>query len=40
MRWFDDTDCSRPSNPLRVLGEMLIQKSIEVEGTDNKKSPE
>lgn len=33
----------RPANPLRVLGEFLIQKSNEVEGGAggaNKKSPE
>ncbi|KAF7587562.1 COMPASS (complex proteins associated with Set1p) component [Aspergillus hancockii] len=30
----------QPANPLRVLGEYLIQKSNEVEGTPANKSPE
>lgn len=30
----------RPANPLRVLGEYLIQKSNEVEGAQSGKSPE
>ena len=41
MQWLTVEFRFRPSNPLHVLGEMLIQKSNEVEGTDNsKKSPE
>lgn len=27
-----NTNCFRPSNPLRMLGEFLIQKSDEIEG--------
>ncbi|KAL2799026.1 hypothetical protein BJX66DRAFT_294585 [Aspergillus keveii] len=30
----------QPSNPLRVLGEFLIQKSNEVEGGQSGKAPE
>ncbi|KAL2867125.1 DPY30/SDC1 family protein [Aspergillus lucknowensis] len=30
----------QPSNPLRVLGEFLIQKSNEVEGGQSRKAPE
>ncbi|KAA8646974.1 hypothetical protein EYZ11_000088 [Aspergillus tanneri] len=30
----------QPSNPLRVLGEYLIQKSNEIEGGASNKSPE
>ncbi|OJJ55168.1 hypothetical protein ASPSYDRAFT_117478, partial [Aspergillus sydowii CBS 593.65] len=30
----------QPSNPLRVLGEYLIQKSNEVEGAQSGKAPE
>lgn len=30
----------RPANPLRVLGEYLIQKSNEVEGAQSGKAPE
>lgn len=33
----DLTEC-RPSNPLQVLGEFLIQKSKEVEGGAKKES--
>lgn len=30
--------CARPANPLRVLGEFLLQKSNEVEGETKKES--
>lgn len=30
--------CDRPANPLRVLGEFLLQKSNEVEGETKKES--
>lgn len=33
-----DVDSSRPANPLRVLGEFLLQKSNELEGEAKKES--